>query len=90
MADSFRSRLPHPAELVDEAEIDVLAYVTFPVDHWRQIWSNNPLERVNKEIKRRTNVVGTFTNPGATVRLVDAVFSEQHDEWQVTKRYFGA
>jgi putative transposase len=76
VTDSFRGRFPRLAELMDDAETDVVAYVTFPVERWRQIWSNNPLERVNKEIKRRTNVVGIFPNPDSIVRLVGSVLSE--------------
>ena len=75
--------------MLDDARPDLLAFAGFPHRHWRQIWSTNPLERVNKEIKRRTDVVGVFPNPAALLRLAGAVLVEQHDEWEAgDRRYF--
>lgn len=88
VADSFEPRFPRLAHLMNEAEEDVLAYLSFPKEHWRQIWSTNPLERLNKEIKRRSNVVGIFPNQASATRLIGAVLMEQNDEWAVAKRYF--
>jgi transposase-like protein len=80
---------PKVAVMLDEAQHDLLAFASFPQRHWRQIWSTNPLERVNKEIKRRTDVVGVFPNPAALLRLAGAVLIEQHDEWEAgDRRYF--
>ena len=86
-ADKLRGRFPKLAELMDGAEDDVLAYMRFPKENWPQLASTNPLERLNKEIKRRSRVVEIFPNDAAVVRLVGALMSEQSDEWQVTRRY---
>jgi len=87
VADALRERFPKLAALMDGSREEVLAYMAFAREHWPQIASTNPLERVNKEIKRRTNVVGIFPNDAAVVRLVGALMLETNDEWAVSRRY---
>jgi transposase-like protein len=91
VADGLRPRFPRAATLLEDAAEDVLAYRHLPLEHQRQLHSTNPLERLNKEIKRRSNVVGIFPNVAAVIRLVGAILLEQDDEWAVAeRRYFSA
>jgi putative transposase len=84
----LQPKFPAVATMLLDAREDLTAFASFPAAHWAKIWSTNPLERVNKEVKRRTNVVGIFPDDASALRLAGAVLIEAHDEWQVAERRY--
>ncbi|AMD87063.1 transposase [Actinomyces radicidentis] len=88
VTDSLRGTFPDIADMLEAAEADLTAFAAFPTEHWKKIWSNNPIERVNAEIKRRADVVQVFPNPDSVTRLIGAVLLEQHEQWQYGERRY--
>ena len=88
VADMLAGQFPAVAQMLLDAKADLTAFADFPDSHWRKIWSTNPLERLNREVKRRTDVVGIFPDPAALLRLSSCVLIEAHDEWQDSDRRY--
>ena len=88
VGDQLAASFPKAGPLMDKARAEVLAFAGFPKAHWQKIWSTNPLERINKEIKRRSRVVGIFPNEASAIRLVGAILADLHDEWQASDRRY--